>query len=126
MLKKDVQKTGAIFVYDEEILDHPRLAEVVRKARPAAKDCGLFLISELDFAENNGSKGGPLCKEPWETLYVLKRGVRSCCYTRKPIVNWSERGQRSLEEFLKAIWNGSPFSGPAVPTRSGWPYFRKP
>jgi len=102
-------RNGFVFIYDREILDDDSFAEAVRTARPVAKDCGLSLVSELDFVRNNGSKGVPLCREPWETLYVLTRGIYGCCFSRKPLVNWSQRGQRSLEEFLKETWNGSTY-----------------
>src|SRR3990172_6438383 len=27
-----------------------------------------------------GWEGGPACTEPWRDLYILRRGIRPCCY----------------------------------------------
>jgi hypothetical protein len=32
-------------------------------------------------SENDiGETGMPLCREPWENLYILRRGILPCCY----------------------------------------------
>jgi len=30
--------------------------------------------------EEIGETGMPLCREPWENLYILRRGILPCCY----------------------------------------------
>jgi hypothetical protein len=45
-----------------------------------------------------GGKGGPhpklpLCREPWENYYILRRGIVPCCYGSAviaPMSNWEE------------------------------------
>jgi len=32
-----------------------------------------------------GLRSGPLCREPWESYYILRRGILPCCYGN-PIV----------------------------------------
>ena len=32
----------------------------------------------------------PLCREPWESYYILRRGILPCCYGEKPIAPMSE------------------------------------
>jgi MoaA/NifB/PqqE/SkfB family radical SAM enzyme len=49
---------------------------------------------------------GSLCAEPWKTLYVLRRGIMPCCYATQPLARWDEQGDRTLEQFLKDVWNG--------------------
>lgn len=31
-----------------------------------------------------------LCREPWESYYILRRGILPCCYGAKPIAPMSE------------------------------------
>jgi hypothetical protein len=36
---------------------------------------------EMERFENDiGETGMPLCREPWENLYILRRGILPCCY----------------------------------------------
>lgn len=32
----------------------------------------------------------PLCREPWESYYILRRGILPCCHGEKPIAPMSE------------------------------------
>jgi hypothetical protein len=32
------------------------------------------------FENDIGETGMPLCREPWENLYILRRGILPCCY----------------------------------------------
>lgn len=38
----------------------------------------------------------PLCREPWESYYILRRGILPCCYGGRPIAPMSE---------WKTAWN---------------------
>lgn len=46
--------------------------------------------------EDIGETGMPLCREPWENLYILRRGILPCCYGN-PI-------GYAFDEYAKA-WN---------------------
>ncbi len=36
---------------------------------------------DTESSENDiGETGMPLCREPWENLYILRRGILPCCY----------------------------------------------
>lgn len=36
---------------------------------------------DTECSENDiGETGMPLCREPWENLYILRRGILPCCY----------------------------------------------
>jgi MoaA/NifB/PqqE/SkfB family radical SAM enzyme len=43
-----------------------------------------------------GSDRGPVCGEPWKSLYILRRGVYPCCYGSQPVA--------PMDEF-KDAWN---------------------
>jgi len=32
----------------------------------------------------------PLCREPWESFYILRRGILPCCHGSKPIAPMSD------------------------------------
>ena len=39
-----------------------------------------------------GRGQGPLCREPWESYYILRRGIMPCCYGNPiiaPISDWA-------------------------------------
>jgi hypothetical protein len=45
---------------------------------------------------NGGGQRPPLCREPWKSYYILRRGVLPCCHGIKPIAPMSE---------WKTAWN---------------------
>jgi hypothetical protein len=43
--------------------------------------------------ESASSAGLPLCREPWENFYILRRGVLPCCYggaVIRPMADYAE------------------------------------
>jgi hypothetical protein len=50
--------------------------------KPEKKDqVGQSGGSETEHLGNDiGETGMPLCREPWENLYILRRGILPCCY----------------------------------------------
>jgi hypothetical protein len=46
-----------------------------------------------------GHPNEPLCREPWESYYVLRRGVLPCCYGATPIAPMAE---------WREAWNSPP------------------
>jgi hypothetical protein len=53
-------------------------------------------VETKDLENDIGESGMPLCREPWENLYILRRGILPCCYGN-PI-------GYSFSEYAKA-WN---------------------
>ncbi len=52
---------------------------------------------ERGWRRANGAHGGPpLCREPWKSYYILRRGILPCCHGIKPIAPMSE---------WKVAWN---------------------
>lgn len=40
-----------------------------------------------------GLRAGPLCREPWESYYILRRGILPCCYGKRivaPMDKWED------------------------------------
>jgi len=45
-----------------------------------------------DDPEDLGFSGRPLCREPWESFYILRRGVLPCCHGNQaiaPMADWN-------------------------------------
>jgi hypothetical protein len=38
------------------------------------------IIDTQELTDDIAESGMPLCKEPWENLYILRRGILPCCY----------------------------------------------
>jgi hypothetical protein len=38
----------------------------------------------------DGKPHAPLCREPWESYYILRRGILPCCHGADPIAPMSE------------------------------------
>ena len=50
----------------------------------------------------------PICSEPWQTAYLLNRGIMPCCYGREPIATWDQIDQTDLEAGIKSALNSAP------------------
>ncbi|HEX7485217.1 MAG TPA: hypothetical protein VF332_03630 [Vicinamibacterales bacterium] len=46
--------------------------------------------TEAQAAEDLGLTREYLCREPWESYYILRRGILPCCHGAKPIAPMSE------------------------------------
>jgi molybdenum cofactor biosynthesis enzyme MoaA len=98
---------GYRFDYAAEVLTMAESASVADSARRLACERGVALYVESDqFASGMQAPAAPLCSEPWQTVYVLARGVMPCCYATEPIARWSEQQDRPLETFLRDVFNG--------------------
>lgn len=57
-----------------------------------------------------GYPNEPLCREPWESYYILRRGVMPCCYGATPIAPMSEWksawNATALQEIRRHLVNG--------------------
>lgn len=58
-----------------------------------------------------GYPNEPLCREPWESYYILRRGVMPCCYGATPIAPMSEWetawNSPALQEIRRHLVNGT-------------------
>jgi MoaA/NifB/PqqE/SkfB family radical SAM enzyme len=99
-------RNGVAFVYENEILDLHSFANTVQIAEQVASGSSLTVTSEIDFITNNCGPGSTVCREPWETIYVLHRGIHVCCYSKEPITHWPWRNGEPGDEFLRKVWNG--------------------
>jgi len=98
---------GYRFHYAEELLSADELEPVNPLVRElsAAHQIPVYVESER-FPQDVHLPGAPLCNEPWQTLYMLRRGIMPCCYATEPIARWDEQRDRPLEEFLREVFNG--------------------
>jgi MoaA/NifB/PqqE/SkfB family radical SAM enzyme len=60
----------------------PPLAQAIQPASEAARPAAAA-------RPTLGAERLPACREPWSTLYVLRRGTLPCCYGSKPIAPMS-------------------------------------
>lgn len=51
----------------------------------------------IDPSDSNSTARRPLCREPWENYYILRRGIQPCCHGHKVIAPMSE---------WRTAWNG--------------------
>jgi MoaA/NifB/PqqE/SkfB family radical SAM enzyme len=103
---RKVNRNGFEFDYDAEILAPGELMRHAGKARALARELGLTFFVDFDFGSQPAGPSAPLCSEPWQTMYVLNRGIMPCCFAKEPIAAWSEQGDRSPPWFLREVFNG--------------------
>ena len=57
-----------------------------------------------------GYAGLPLCREPWESYYILRRGILPCCHGNKivaPMPDWEKTwNSPKLQEIRKYLSEG--------------------
>ena len=46
--------------------------------------------NESEIESDLGASKFPLCREPWQSYYILRRGILPCCYGYKPIALMNE------------------------------------
>lgn len=60
---------------------------------------GRSVPAPIDDPEDLGFSGLPFCREPWESFYILRRGILPCCHGNPiiaPMTDW------------EAAWNSPP------------------
>lgn len=61
-------------------------------------------------AEELGTDADVLCREPWESYYILRRGILPCCHGAKPIApmsDWAEAwNSPALQEIRSHLAKG--------------------
>jgi hypothetical protein len=50
-----------------------------------------------------GGESIPLCTEPWQSLYILRRGVMPCCHGKRPIAKMDEYREAWNSTLLQEI-----------------------
>jgi MoaA/NifB/PqqE/SkfB family radical SAM enzyme len=93
------------FNYRDERLDTDALTEFLDKARTLADSAGIALFCEHDFSEELKGAKVPVCSEPWQTIYILHRGIMPCCFSKSPLFTWGKLSDKSLAQFVRDAWN---------------------
>jgi hypothetical protein len=50
----------------------------------------IAVIKSSSLKEGQSSPSFPLCREPWESYYILRRGILPCCHGSQPIAPMTE------------------------------------
>jgi MoaA/NifB/PqqE/SkfB family radical SAM enzyme len=110
LLGRVERRGGHLFRYAAERLSFDELLEFALHAREEARRRSLGFLSVTDFGSAETQRQKPLCSEPWETMNILNRGIVSCCNNKAGILaHWSERGNRTVRQFLHDVWNGNAY-----------------
>jgi len=107
-VKGSFTRRGFRFDYRNEILSLEELSAFSEYARGLAQQKGCKLIVELDFGEGEPGRNRPLCAEPWETIYVLRRGIMGCCFAKEPVAR-ANKNSEGLDEFLREVFNNEKY-----------------
>jgi MoaA/NifB/PqqE/SkfB family radical SAM enzyme len=106
LLQRAERRGGAQYDYARERLSFEELEQFVAAGRAAAGRRGMPFYAVTDFGPHPGG-GRPLCDEPWRAMNVLNRGIVVCCHNKSDrLAEWSQRGDRTVEQFLSDVWNG--------------------
>jgi MoaA/NifB/PqqE/SkfB family radical SAM enzyme len=117
-----VTRAGYAFEYHKEHLTPDEQREVFLEAQRWSRETGVPVLNQFYFgalpakdeaaapeaeepppapdpdeSPDLGHGRLPLCREPWQNYYILRRGIMPCCYGHAPIA--------SMEEYETA-WNG--------------------
>jgi len=108
--RKPIERGGYKFYYNKEILSYKEQINVWDKALNLSERYKVPVLNQLFFGEENRREKGeeipedanlcsipfPICKEPWENYYILRRGILPCCYGDYPL---------SGMDSFKDVWN---------------------
>lgn len=105
-----VRRNGYVFDYGAELLSWSELEHLKVRAEQLGREKQVVVINRMDFGAEEAAAGGPICSDPWKNIHVLNRGIVACLFSRNhPVAYWSERGDRTIEQFLLDIWNGEQY-----------------
>jgi MoaA/NifB/PqqE/SkfB family radical SAM enzyme len=110
MIEEEVKRAGYTFKYQDQVLDLESLRNFTLVAKEIAKGKGVSLLVEIDdFQKGTLESTGPLCNEPWDSIYVLNRGILPCCFGKKPIATLDGVPPEKLGDFLAHVFNGKEY-----------------
>ncbi len=110
--QRTVDRDGFSFDYNAELLNWSELEDLGLQVKELAREKGTTVITRMDFGAEEAACDGPICSDPWKNIHVLDRGVVVCLFSRtNPLARWSERRGRSLERFLRDVWNDERYQG---------------
>lgn len=109
LLPPATERGGAPFRYRDEALgpgeERAFAAEAERLA--AEKGVGLHVDTDEFGKEERRDPSLPLCREPWETAYVLNRGIMPCCFGKRPVATLEGVAPEGAEAAIEAALNGA-------------------
>jgi MoaA/NifB/PqqE/SkfB family radical SAM enzyme len=100
----EVERAGVTFRYKDQILPASVQARAVQAMQARGREIGQSVLSQTDFGAEDDERaernGGPICSEPWTSMYLLRRGFMPCAYSSHAIAPWGTPPEQ--------VWN-SPF-----------------
>jgi MoaA/NifB/PqqE/SkfB family radical SAM enzyme len=106
-LPEAVGRAGHVFRYADERLDVEETRRFCERARALAREKGVRVYLDFEeFERPAGGADGPLCTEPWRTMYVLNRGVMPCCFGKEPLARVNGNPPGGLGALLAEVFDG--------------------
>lgn len=120
--RKPIKRGGYKFIYHKEILSLKENIDIWDVALNLSEKYQMPVLNQLFFGReekkvedikipqeaNLCSIPYPICKEPWENYYILRRGICPCCYGYAPIGKidqykdcWNSKEIIEIREYLK-------------------------
>lgn len=120
--RKPVERGGYNFIYNKEVLSYEENLKVWERAMDFSQKYGVPVLNQIFFGVEEKPKEKieipedanlckipyPICKEPWENYYILKRGILPCCYGFKPIAKmdsyeeaWNSKEIVEIRKYLR-------------------------
>lgn len=120
--RKAIKRAGYEFLYNKEILSLNEHIKIWDEALNFSEKYQVPVINQLFFGReeeivedieipqeaNLCNIPYPICKEPWENYYILRRGICPCCYGYSPIGKmdqykdcWNSKEIVEIREYLK-------------------------
>jgi MoaA/NifB/PqqE/SkfB family radical SAM enzyme len=106
-----MQNNGFLFDYVDETLSIQELRDLtpIIQRMADSRDVKVYMEWEEFERPQDHLEGEPLCAEPWKTLYVLNRGIMPCAYGIRALANWDQQGNRTLDDFLRDVFNSDQY-----------------
>lgn len=120
--RKPIERGGYKFKYNEEVLSLKENLKVWEKALIFSEKYQIGALNQLFFGKEEKVEKPfeipeeanlckipyPICKEPWENYYILRRGILPCCYGHKQIAKmdsfqegWNSEDIVEIRKYLR-------------------------
>ncbi len=120
--RKPFERDGYKFYYNKKILNYNEQLMVWEEALNLSEKYQMPVLNQLFFGieekrnkieeipeeANLCSTPCPICKEPWENYYILRRGILPCCYGDIPLASmdqfkekWNSKEIVEIKKYLK-------------------------
>lgn len=120
--RKTIERGGYKFNYNQEVLSLKENLKVWEKALIFSEKYQIGVLNQLFFGKEKKTEKPvkipeyanlctipyPICREPWENYYILRRGILPCCYGHQQIAKmdlfeetWNSREIVEIRKYLR-------------------------